>query len=136
MPSSPLLAAGLTALACLACSSSKPAPKAPEPSAAAAAPVGDPLSADQIASVVNGAHSKVQGCLFLASSPESAGTIAVDFTVAPSGEVSEARAGEATFPDPPVIKCVVGQMRKLTFPTATAPTPATWKFVFGHPDGR
>ncbi len=121
--------------ACVACAASHPASQAP-PASAAPVSQGEALPASEIASVVNGAHDKVQGCLFLANSPESAGTIAIDFTVAPSGDVSDANVGEATFPDQPVIKCVLRQMQKLHFPTATAETPATWKFVFGHPASR
>lgn len=93
---------------------------------------GTPLGAGDVATVVNGAHDRFQGCLFLASSPESHGRIKVSFSVAPSGSVEEAHLDSASFPDKPVVHCVVKEMQKLQFPAATAETSASWTFAFQH----
>jgi hypothetical protein len=127
------LAACLAALVAAGCD---PAPAAAPPPKAAAAPAAtdEGLAWDDVVSVLQREHAKVAGCGILANNPEAGGTIEVAWTIAPSGDVQDAHVASSSLDDKTVTKCVLHYVEHLHFDAATAPTPASWKFRFGHAD--
>jgi beta-lactamase regulating signal transducer with metallopeptidase domain len=58
----------------------------------------------------------------LAANPKLAGTVTVKFVFGEDGVTREASDDHSTLPDPRVVACVVDELRKVKYPSATKPT--------------
>ncbi|MEB2312646.1 MAG: AgmX/PglI C-terminal domain-containing protein [Sorangiineae bacterium] len=129
--------AGLLAVVGAACgggpASPSNAPVAAPPSSPS--PVGAGLERDEVVSVVRGEHQGIAACAALASSAAEAGVIEISWTITSAGSVTGASVTDSSFPEPAVADCVLRAVERLKFPTATAETPATWRYRFGRPSG-
>lgn len=90
-----------------------------------------PLSKEEIASTIKRNLAPIRACLEKAS-PGAQGTVAVRFTIAASGEVSEATVTEQTVKDDGLAACVVGVVKTSKFPKPRGggQVVVTWPFVF------
>lgn len=129
--------AGFLAVAGAACGSGPASPSSARVAAppSTAAPVGAGLERDEVVSVVRREHQGIAACAALASSAAEAGVIEISWTITSAGTVTGASVTDSTFPEPAVTDCVLRAVERLTFPSATAETPATWRYRFGRPRG-
>jgi TonB family protein len=106
------------------------APPIPEPDATGTAAT---LDRGAITQVVRSHMSEVRLCYErrLAEDPQLAGQVTVTFVVSPDGHVSVASVSGTTIHDAAVEACVVGVVRRWTFPaTAGDPVTISYPFVF------
>lgn len=85
-----------------------------------------------IQSVVNKHMHELQRCyeVQLLSQPNLEGKIVVDWTIAPSGAVAEARLASSTLPSPAVASCVLARIRTWRFPAPGRRVKVRYPFVF------
>lgn len=62
--------------------------------------------------------------------PALAGKVIIRFEITPDGGVTEATVTSTTMNDATVERCLVKEVRGLTFPAASAPSTVTYPFVF------
>lgn len=85
-----------------------------------------------IQSVVNKHMHELQRCyeVQLLSQPNLEGKIVVDWTIAPSGSVAEARLASSTLRSPAVASCVLARIRTWRFPPPGQRVKVRYPFVF------
>ncbi|MBI5501700.1 MAG: AgmX/PglI C-terminal domain-containing protein [Deltaproteobacteria bacterium] len=94
--------------------------------------VGGGLSKEVIQRVMRLQHNRIKHCYerALHASPDLAGRVTVNFSVAPEGYVRGVRTVSDSLGDGEVAQCIEGIIDRLNFPSADGITTATYPFLF------
>ena len=97
------------------------------------------LDREAIRQVIAGHHGEIRYCYEreLRKSPELAGTVAVKFIIAPSGEVRSSEVAHSSARNPGLEECLVGRLGTWTFPEPQGggAVVATYPFMFKQAEG-
>jgi outer membrane biosynthesis protein TonB len=101
--------------------------------AASTDPDPNGLTASAIDGVIKAAATDIRACYQKAlgrAAPDLRGKVTVHFEIAPDGAVKAARVTSSTLRHPGVESCVIGQVKRLTFPSSPTKSTVSYPFLF------
>lgn len=109
---------------------SEMADTAPRPRTGAGVGTAGGLEKQAIQSVLRAVHGQLQTCYEreLARRPDLGGILRLDFTVHPSGLVSQVTPGDSSLASPGVIACALERARRFRFPEETKGIATSFQF--------
>jgi len=105
--------------------------------AATATTTGAGLPPEVIQRIVRAQISQIQGCYEAAmtKAPSLAGKIAVKFIIDGQGAVTSASAADTNITDADMVSCVVGKVKKMSFPAPDGGSPVVVTYPFNFSAG-
>lgn len=100
--------------------------------AAADADADKPLSHAEVVSVMSSRRGPIRKKCYEDSAAKADSSMRVDFTVAPTGLVTDVVAREVTGPSA-IVACVTAEVRKTIFPSSGSGGRFRWPFIFKGP---
>ena len=107
-------------------------PAHPDPLSVEKRPELTGLTPEQVAAVVRGHLPAIKGCYVaqLKRQPTLAGRVVANWTIKPSGEVSDLWMGEKTLASQPAVDCIGEEICGWRFPEPNQPIDVQFPFVF------